>query len=125
VIATRDIGVKAAEFLNALKFKGSSVFELVGPKAITMTQATRIIGKAIGKPDLKYVQLSDQKAEEALLAAGMTHQVIKLYLEMNRGFNEGKFAPTQKMTPDHTGMTTFEEFAQVFSQIYRSTKKAA
>jgi uncharacterized protein YbjT (DUF2867 family) len=125
MVATCDIAHKAAEFLNALKFKGSTVFEFIGPRGMTMIEATNVIGKAIGKPDLKYVQLSYEQAEKELIASGMKHQISKLMVEMQRAFNDGKIMPTQKLTAEHKGKTTIEEFSKVLSQIYRSPKKAA
>lgn len=125
MVATRDIALKIAEFLGVLKFTGSSVFEFVGPKEITMLEATKEIGKAVGKVDLKYVQLSHDDAEKAMIASGMKHQVAKLMVDMQKAFNEGLIKPTQQMTAEHKGKTTIEEFAKVFSQLYRSTKKVA
>lgn len=56
--ATRDIGAKAAEFLAGLQFRDHAAFERFGPRLVTMQEATTVLGKAIGKPDLKYVQFS-------------------------------------------------------------------
>lgn len=125
MVATQDIALKAAELLTTLKFTESSVFEFTGPRVITMTEAVHVIGKAIGKPDLKYVQLSYQQAEKDLIASGMKHQLAKLIVEMHRAFNERKIVPTQQITSEHKGKTSLEEFAKTFSQIYRSAKKAA
>ncbi len=125
MVATRDIALKIAELLSALKFTGSSVFEFIGPKAITMKEATRIVGKAIGKPDLKYAELSEEEAEKALISAGMTHQLAKLFVEMYRAANEGRIKPTQKLTDENKGKTSLEEFSKVFSQLRGSARKAA
>lgn len=125
MVATRDIGLKMAEFLNDLKFIGSAVFDFTGPQAITMVEATKIIGKAINKPDLKYVHHSYEQAEKELIASGMKHQIAKLMVDMNRAFNEGIIKPTQQLTAEHKGKTTIEEFSKIFLQIYRSAKKAA
>ncbi len=125
MVATHDIGLKIAELLNALKFTGSTIFEFVGPHAITMPEATKLIGKAIGKPDLKYVHHSLQQVEEELIASGMKHQVAKLVVEMQKAFNDGKIVSTQELTAEHKGKTSLEEFCKVFSQNYRSAKKAA
>ncbi len=125
MVATRDIALKLAEFFDALKFHGTSVFEFAGPQAITMGEATKMIGKAIGKPDLKYKQLSHDEAEKAMIASGMKHQIAKLFVDMNSAFNEKRILFTQQLTAEHKGKTDFEEFAKAFSQMYRSTKKAA
>jgi uncharacterized protein YbjT (DUF2867 family) len=125
MIATRDIALKGAELLDALKFKGAAVYEFIGPREITMDEATKILGKAIDKPDLKYIQLSYETHEKRMIDSGMKHQVAHLMVEMWRGFNEGKIAPTQQLTPDHRGKTTLDEFSKEIAHIYRSAKKAA
>lgn len=125
MVATRDIALKIAERLEQLKFTGSTVFEFVGPQELTMGEAAKIIGKAIGKPDLKYMQLSYEQDEKRMVDSGMKHQVAKLMVEMWRAFNEKKIGPTQTLTPDHKGKTSFEEFSKEIAQMYRSAKKAA
>jgi uncharacterized protein YbjT (DUF2867 family) len=125
MVATRDIALKVAELMSALKFTGSSVFELAGPREVTMTEAAQILGKAMGKPDLKYVQLSYEQAEKAMIEGGMKHQVAKLLVEMHQAFNEGKIAPTQKLTAEHRGKTTLEEFCKELVLSFRPGKKAA
>ncbi len=111
MIATRDIGLKAAEILNKLNFKGKQVVELIGPKAITLNEVTAILGAAIGKPDLRYVQASYEDAKQAMLGSGMKPGLVDLMLEMNRAFNEGKVLPTQKLI---RGRTTVEKFAEIY-----------
>lgn len=125
MVAAQDIALKIAEFFDALKFTGSSVFEFAGPQEITMAEATKVIGKAIGKPDLKYKHLSDEQAEKDMIASGIKHHIAKLIVEMNRAFNERKIKPTQQLTAEHKGKITFEEFCKTLSKMYNSRKKAA
>ena len=61
MIATRDVGRAAAEALFHLDFDGQQTQELLGQRDISMTEAAAVIGNAIGKPDLKYVQASDEQ----------------------------------------------------------------
>ncbi len=51
--ATKDIGIKAAELLNRLDFKGHSIFDFVGPRSVTLADSAPISGKGIHKPNLK------------------------------------------------------------------------
>lgn len=125
MVATQDIAFKIATLLDALKFTGSSVFEFVGPKELTMIEAAKIIGKAIGKSDLKYEQLSYEQDEKRSVDAGMKHQVARLMVEMYKAFNERKIVPTQELTSDHKGKTSFEEFAKEIARIYHLVGKAA
>ena len=55
-IATRDIGEAAARRLLALDWSGRTVHELQGQRDLTMAEVAAVLGKAIEKPDLKYVQ---------------------------------------------------------------------
>ncbi len=125
MVATRDIALKIAELFDGLKFKGSTVFEFAGPKEVTMAEAAKIIGKAIDKRDLKYVQLSYSQEEKGMIEMGMKHQIAKMMVEMHRAMNEHKIKPTQALSGEHRGKTTLEEYAKEFLRIYRSAKKAA
>src|SRR5205807_1012658 len=66
MIATRDIGAAAAEALVRLDFRGQQTQELLGTRDVTYTEAAKIIGTAIGKPDLTYTQLPDEQVIEAM-----------------------------------------------------------
>jgi uncharacterized protein YbjT (DUF2867 family) len=112
MIATKDIGLKAAELLDALSFSGQSVMDLVGPREVTLQEATQIIGKAIAHPDLKYVQFSESEAEKRMMSMGMKPKNIKLMLEMYKAYNEGKIKPTQRLTAENRCKTTLEAFAK-------------
>jgi uncharacterized protein YbjT (DUF2867 family) len=120
-IASRDIGVAAAKALHARDFSGASVRELFGPRDLSMTEATRILGSKIGKPDLKYVQFPDEGVVAALKGAGFSESTGRLFVEMSHGFNEGKGRPTQPRTPANTGATTFESFAEEWAKAYQAS----
>ncbi|HWP35742.1 MAG TPA: NAD(P)H-binding protein [Thermodesulfobacteriota bacterium] len=119
MVATADIALKAAELLDRLDFAGHGVFEFAGPTEVTMADATAAIGRAIGRPDLRYVQLSYDDERQALLGAGMKPSIVDLLVEMHRGMNEGRVAPTGPLGPGHRGPTTIEAFASTFAEVYR------
>jgi uncharacterized protein YbjT (DUF2867 family) len=56
MIATRDVGDYAAQHLLDLDFSGKQTRELLGERDLSMTEATGVIERGIGKPDLRYVQ---------------------------------------------------------------------
>lgn len=122
MIAVHDIALKIAELLILFKFQGKTAFEFVGPQSLTIPEVTTILGKAIKKPSLKYVQISSLEAEKNMLALGIKPEPVKLMLEMYEAFNAGKIITTQWLTSVHKGHTTLEEFAKTFATIYRSTK---
>lgn len=118
-VATNDIGIKAAEILDKLDFQGHSIFELTGPRELTMQEATSIFGRALGKPDLKYVQLSYEDVRNSMVSEGMFSIMADLMVDMYKAFNSEAIQFTQKITPEHRGPTTIEEFAKVFAKTYQ------
>jgi len=116
-IATKDIAQKAAEVLDRSDFRGSSVIELAGPRDVTMAQVTPILGRAIGKPDLAYVQFPYADAEKAFAGMGMPPATAALMVEMYRGMNEGLVVP---QTPPQRTKTAIEDFAPVFAAAFKA-----
>ena len=121
MVATMDIADEAARLLVAKTLSGPSVRYLLGPRNLTMTEATRILGFAIGKPDLGYIQYPEEESRKAMSGMGMSDSVVEALLEMHRGFNAGIIRPTQERNASNTTPTTLEEFAQtVFARSYRA-----
>ena len=117
MIATRDIGAAAAGRLLALDFKGHSEALLLGPRDYTMAEATRILGAAIGKPELPYVPFSYEDAEKGMVGAGLSPAVASSFVEMSRAMNEGMVFRYQRK-PENTTPTTLEEFSKMFAAAY-------
>jgi len=121
MIATVDIADAAARLFAEGKFHGHEVRYLLGPRDLTMSEATRILGEAIGKPGLRYVQFPEEEARKAMAEAGMSGSVIDAMLEMQRGFNAGIVRPTRERSVESTTPTTLEGFANsVFTHAYRA-----
>jgi uncharacterized protein YbjT (DUF2867 family) len=120
-IATSDIGAAAAQALSAHDFRGSSVQELLGSRDLSLEDATRIVGTAIGKPDLKYVQFPYEAAFDAMVSAGLSKSMSGLYVEMSRAFNEGLVKSVEGRNARNTTPTRFEDFVgQVLAPAYRA-----
>ncbi|HLJ78998.1 MAG TPA: NmrA family NAD(P)-binding protein [Acidobacteriaceae bacterium] len=120
-IATQDIGAYAATRLLACDFSGSSVQELHGQRDLSMNEAAAIVGKAIGKPQLKYQQVPFPALEAALVGMGMPSKNVALLIEMWNGANGGLIVPQQSRSAQNTTPTTLETFAaEVFAPAYRT-----
>lgn len=122
MIATRDIAAVAAEYLMAPTFDGYVVRELLGPRDYTHREATAILGAAIGKPDLAYVEFSYEDFRKGLLGAGFSASVADAYVEMYTAFNDGRIQGTMSRNTSTTTPTTLEEFArEVFAPAYQAS----
>jgi uncharacterized protein YbjT (DUF2867 family) len=120
-IATRDIGEAAARRLLALDWAGRTVQELHGERDLTMTDVAAALGKAIGKPELKYVQFPYADAEKGLVAAGLPQEMAALYMEMAKGFNDGHVKSTQPRGATSTTPTSIERWAaEVFAPAFKA-----
>ena len=111
MIATRDVGAAAAAALRSRDWTGFAVRELLGPRDLTYAQLARMIGAAIGRPDLAYVQLPEDDLRAALAAAGWSPDATRLQVEMNRVFSDGSVAARATRTAGSTTPTRFEDFA--------------
>jgi len=120
MIATRDIGRAAANALLALDFTGKQTRELLGERDLRYAETATIIGKAIGKPELKYVQLPAEQLRGAFLQMGMSANVADLILEMSAALNSGHMKALEERTAENSTPTSFETFvAEEFVPLYR------
>lgn len=110
MIATRDIGAVAARILEKRDFAGKQARELLGQRDLTYKEVASVIGKAIGKPDLGYVQLPPQQLKPALTQMGMSASVADLLLEMAEALNSGHVAPLERRSAENTTPTSIETF---------------
>ncbi len=118
MVATRDIAALAAEQLDGLAFRGQSVLELHGPRQVTMAEATAVLGRAIGKPDLRYVQASYADAEQAMIGDGMKPSLAGQLVEMARALNEGRVASRAPAASQRQGKTALEDLAPAFAKAW-------
>ncbi len=112
MVASRDIAVTASGLLANPTFTGQKTRELQGPRNYTPREVSSIIGSAIGKPDLAYVQFPDNDVRNALLGAGFSEAMADSFLEMYRSFNEGSSKALEPRSASTTTPTSFEEFAR-------------
>jgi uncharacterized protein YbjT (DUF2867 family) len=110
MIATRDIGSFAAQALLKPTIRGKQVRELHGQRDLTYTEVTGIIGKAIARPDLKYVQATGDQFRGVLVQMGMSEQLARLLVEMTEALNSGKMHALEPRSPQNTTPTSYEAF---------------
>jgi uncharacterized protein YbjT (DUF2867 family) len=119
-IDPRDIGEVAARRLLALDWSGREVLELHGQRDVTMAEVTAVLGRTIGKPDLKYVAFPYPDARAGMVEAGLTGELADLFVEMSKGFNEGHLRARQPRSAATTTPTGVEAWAaKVFAPAFR------
>jgi uncharacterized protein YbjT (DUF2867 family) len=121
MIAARDIGAYAAERLHARDFTGSSFQELHGQRDISMKEVAAVVGNAIGKPKLGYMQVPFMMLEPALVQTGLPKSTVALMIEMWKSMNSGVLKFHEPRNAKNTTPTSIETFvAEVFAPAYSS-----
>jgi uncharacterized protein YbjT (DUF2867 family) len=112
-----DIADAAAEEIQQ-PFTGKGIRYVVSDER-TAGEAASILGAAIGKPELKWVEFSDADALGGMRKAGLPEEMAKNYTEMGTAVRENKFWDdyiTHK--PAVLGKRKFTEFAREFAAAY-------
>ena len=125
MISTRDVGDYAAQRLLDLDFSGKQTRELLGERDLSMAEATAIIARGLGKPDLRYEQFSYDQVRQALTQTGFSPKKAAVYLEMFEAINVGLLAAQEPRSTENSTPTSFEDFVQdVFVAAYYTKASA-
>jgi uncharacterized protein YbjT (DUF2867 family) len=126
MIATRDIGDYAAQRILNLDFSGKQTRELLGERDLSMNEATAVIARGIGKPELRSVQFPYEQVQQVLMQMGIAPKSAALFIEMYKAINAGVVAPQESRAPENTTPTSFEKFVQdVFVPAYQGKAATA
>jgi uncharacterized protein YbjT (DUF2867 family) len=126
MIAARDIGAAAAEALLNLNFRQKRTRELLGQRDVSYDEVAKIIGRAIGKLNLRYAQAPDEQVRAAFIQLGMSSNMADLLLEMSGSLNSGYMRALEPRTAQNTTTTPYETFvAEQFIPLYEGKSAAA
>lgn len=114
----RDIAEVAAAELLQLSFTGKSVRYIASDER-SFGEVARILGAAVQKPSLPWVEFSDEQSLQGMLGAGLPEEIARNYTEMGAAIRQGKMQEDyHKNPPARFGRTKLEDFAQVFASAF-------
>jgi uncharacterized protein YbjT (DUF2867 family) len=125
MVSTHDVAEAAAAALRSRDWLGGDVRELLGPRDLTYTEVTRILGTAMGRPGLRYVQLPADEMAAALVQAGFTPDAAALHVEMGEAISGETITPHEGRTPQNTTPTRFEDVVSELLEEARSRRRSA
>jgi uncharacterized protein YbjT (DUF2867 family) len=118
MVATQDVAKIAAGHLANLDFNLKSVHAVMGPRDYTYSHFTGIIGKAIGTPELPYIQIPVEQVKQTFLGNGFSEDFTNNLIEMGTAIKSG-FMNYQKRDASTTTPTTAEDFVtKVYLPLY-------
>ncbi|AMR26149.1 NAD-dependent dehydratase [Hymenobacter psoromatis] len=116
LVSPHDIAAAAAEELQT---------PLTGPKVryvasdeMTCSAAARILGAAIGQPDLPWVTLTDQQMQQSLETAGFPPQLAHGMVEMQAAIHSGAVVENYHRHQPVLGQVKLTDFAPEFAAAY-------
>lgn len=113
-----DIAEVAAEEMLNLDFSGKSIRYIMSEEKST-NEIAAVLGKAIGKPDLAWVNFSDEQTIGGMLQAGIPEEIARNYAEMGGAIRSGEMISDYlKNKPSAFGKTKLESWAPVFAAVY-------
>jgi uncharacterized protein YbjT (DUF2867 family) len=112
-----DIAVAAAGELTDLSFIGNSVRYIVDDIRNSREIAS-VLGSAIGKPDLPYVEFTDEQAFQGMLQSGMNEETSLNFVEMGQAVRHGDMFSDFKKQSVPKGKIKMEDFAKEFAAAY-------
>jgi uncharacterized protein YbjT (DUF2867 family) len=114
-----DIAAVAAQELQGT-FEGKS-HRYVASDEREISEIVKILGTAIDKPELPWVQFSDEETFAGMTAAGMSEAIAGTYVEMGNAINSGiLFEDFNRHKPDVWGSTKLVDFVKEFAAVYNS-----
>ena len=113
---TSDIANIASDYLLADKFNGKEIL-YISSDVKTLAEVTSAIGKSIGKPELAWVQFTDEQSLNGALQAGLSPTLAEGYTTM------GAAITSQELEADYwkkeekiaIGKVKLEDFIQEFA----------
>ena len=112
-VSPLDIAAVIAEEVEN-PFNGRSI-RYIASEELSPNEVAKILGDAIGKPDLQWVSVPDEQFLSGLLAAGMSEQTAKGFVEMNASRRDGVLYEDYNKHKPVLGKTKLKDFAKDFA----------
>ncbi|OQP51804.1 hypothetical protein A4H97_26730 [Niastella yeongjuensis] len=115
-----DIADAAAEAFSTLSFSGKNVKYIISDTK-NGRQIAHVLGAAIGKPDLTWVQFTDEQLLQGLLQNGFSKEAAQHYIvDMGIAIREGLLATHYAQhAKEVSGSRSFTAFAEDFVRVYQ------
>jgi uncharacterized protein YbjT (DUF2867 family) len=120
-VASTDIAAAIAEEINKpLGVIPASSIRYVASDEVSCSDTARILGEAIGKPDLKWIRITDQQMHDGMIEAGMPEAIAAGMTEMYAASSRSKLYEDYMAHRPVLGAVKVKDFAQQFAAAYKA-----
>lgn len=116
-VSPADIAAVIAEEME-LPFEGRTV-RYIASDEVSPNEVAAALGKAIGKPDLKWLVIPDEQLQNGWLAAGMNPQIAKGFVELQASMGSGVLYQDYYRHQPVLGKVKLADFAREFAAVYK------
>ncbi len=122
MVAPADIAAVAAEELTRTATAPGVNVRYIASDERTGAEVADVLGKAIGNPELKWMQVSDEQSQAGMEGAGIPAQLAGQLNEMYGALRGGGAMSEhyEQNRPAEMGKTKLEDFAHEFAAAYKS-----
>jgi len=124
-VSPTDIATAAAEELEALVATdakaGARKVRYVASEELKGAEVARILGEAIGKPELKWVIVPGEQIKQGMMANGMTPAIADAMVEMQANQRSGKISEDYQRNHPVLGQVKLVDFAKEFASAYHKS----
>ncbi len=118
LVSPIDIASVIAEELTDLS--GKNMIRYVASDDRTCNEVARVLGKAIGKPDLKWLVLPAAQVLQSLQSAGVPPNAAENLVELGESLHSGKLRADYDLHKPELGKVSLEDFAKEFSKVFNN-----
>jgi uncharacterized protein YbjT (DUF2867 family) len=118
VILVSPIDIAAAITEELTSSTAGQQVRYVASEELTCNQVAGILGEAIGKPDLKWVIITDEQLLNGLKAFGMNASIAKSFVVMNASTHNGMIYEDYFRNKPTLGKVKLKDFANEFAAVY-------
>lgn len=101
-------------------FHGRSV-RYVASDEVSPNEIAKIIGAAIGKPDLEWSVISDDETLQGMLSAGVNEWIANGFVKMQAAQRDGSLYADYYLNKPILGKVKLVDFAKEFAKIYNQS----
>ena len=118
IVHPGDIAVAAAEELQNIS-TGNKI-RYVASDDLTANEIAGILGKAIGKPDLKWLTFTNEQSKAGMEKNGIAPHLVSNFIEMGAATHSGALRENYEKHKPVMGKMKLEDFAKEFAAAYNS-----
>ena len=111
-----DIAAAIAEEIEN-QFEGRKI-RYVASEELSCNEVAGILGEAIGKPDLKWIIITNEQLLNGMIAAGMNESIAEGLVEMNASRRNGILYEDYYKHRPVLGKVKMKDFAKEFAAVY-------